>query len=165
MEGPAGLTLDGSFLGNTKLSRCSPSDTLSLSLGVDPSINVTYASPAVKRSQIGMFTKENNQVYTRTCTVFNTKPDRALEGLIVDQVPLSEDEKLRVEVLKPAELSHEGAMVRSGDGKGRWGIDKAVLKKDGEINWEIRVEPGKTATFVLEYENKFPSWDIAVTSK
>ena len=50
LKGPAGLTLDGSFLGNTNIPRCSAGETFSLSLGVDPSASVTYDKPVVKRN-------------------------------------------------------------------------------------------------------------------
>ena len=169
LKGPVGLTLDGSFLGNTSLPRCSAGESLSISLGVDPSINVTYAKPAVKRSQTGMFSKDNNGVYTRTCTITNTKSNRALEGLILDQIPLSEDERLRVEVLQPAGLIKEGDVVRSGvslseKGNENWGSAKAVMKKGGEVCWEVKVEPGKGGKFVLEYEARFPTGDAVVNS-
>ena len=169
LKGPVGLTLDGSFLGNTSLPRCSAGESLSISLGVDPSINVTYAKPALKRSQTGMFSKDNNGVYTRTCTITNTKPNRVLEGLILDQIPLSEDERLRVEVLQPAGLLKEGDVVRCGaplseKGNEKWGSAKAVMKKGGEVCWEVKVEPGKGGKFVLEYEARFPTGDAVVNS-
>lgn len=109
LKGPAGLTLDGSFLGNTQLPRCSPGETFPLSLGVDPAINVSYSKPTVRRSQTGvLFSKEGSCVFTRVCTVTNTKSSTAIEGVVVDQVPVSEDERLRVEVLYPKGLKAEG---------------------------------------------------------
>src|SRR6202012_3312383 len=36
LKGQAGLTLDGSFLGNTVIPRCSPDESFPLGLGVDP---------------------------------------------------------------------------------------------------------------------------------
>lgn len=44
LKGPAGLTLDGSFLGRSVLPRCSSGDSFSLSLGIDPAIRVLYPS-------------------------------------------------------------------------------------------------------------------------
>lgn len=166
LKGPAGLTLDGSFLGNTNLPRCSAGEAFHISLGVDPSVNVTYSKPAVKRSQTGVFTKEGSGVYTRTCTITNTKSNRAIEGTVLDQVPVSEEERLRVEVLQPAGLRAEGDAVKTGAavGKGmeKWGRATATLRKGGEVAWEIKIEAGRGAKLVLEYEAKFPSSEMIV---
>ena len=171
LKGPAGLTLDGSFLGNTALPRCSVGDTISLSLGVDPSVIVTYGKPVVRRSQSGILSKEGNDIYTRTCTVMNTKSNRAIEGLVLDQVPVSEDERLKVEIWQPQGLRREGDHVRSGNGldsSGRedpkWGKDTAKVKKGGEIFWDFKIESGKGARFVLEYETRYPSLEKVVSS-
>ena len=159
LKGPASLTLDGSFLGNTNLPRCSAGEHFHLSLGVDPSVNVTYSAPAVKRSPTGVFTEEGSGVYTRTCTISNTKPNRAIEGTVLDQIPVSEDERLRVEILQPVGLRAEGDAVKTGtgvatagNGTEEWGRATAVLKKGGEVAWEVRIEPGRGAELVLEYE-------------
>lgn len=169
LKGPAGLTLDGSFLGNTNLPRCSAGEHFHLSLGVDPSVNVTYSKPVVKRSQTGVFnfTKECSGVYTRTCTITNTKSNRAIEGTVLDQIPVSEEDRLRVEVLQPLGLKTEGDAVKTGTGvvgKGKetWGRATAVLKKGGEVAWEVKIEPGRGAKLVLEYEAKFPSAETVV---
>ena len=169
LRGPCGLTLDGSFLGNTTLPRCSAGDIFRLSLGVDPSVSVVYSKPAVKRSQSGMFQKEGSGIHTRTCTITNTKANRVLEGTFMDQIPVSEDERLRVEVLQPAGLRSEGATAASGIGlpaagkvAEHWGKAHATLKKDGEVWWDLKIEPGRGVKLVLEYEARFPTTDIVV---
>lgn len=166
LKGPVGLTLDGSFLGNTTLPRCSAGEKLNLCLGVDPGINVSYAQPVVNRSQGGVFNKDKHAVYTRICTVTNTK-SRVIEGVVLDQIPLSEDEHLKIEVLQPAGLNREGQAVRSGapvtKGGEKWGHARAIMKKDGEVHWEVKVEPGKAVRFVLEYEARFPSGDAMIS--
>ena len=169
LRGPAGLTLDGSFLGNTTLPRCSANETFSLSLGVDPSVSVVYARPTVRRSQSGIINKEGSGVYTRTCIITNTKSNRAVEGLLLDQIPVSEDERLKVEILQPRGLRNEGDAVRSGIGiataereEQKWGKASAIVKKAGEICWDFRIEAGKGAKFFLEYEAKFPSGETVL---
>jgi len=169
LRGPAGLTLDGSFLGNTTLPRCSAGESFSLSLGVDPSVSVIYGKPLVRRSQSGVFNKEGSGIITRTCTVTNTKPTRAIEGLLLDQVPVSEDERLKVEIVAPRMLRSEGDAVRCGSGVGvngkedvKWGKATATVKKAGEVCTEFKIEGGKGAKFVLEYEARFPSGEVVM---
>lgn len=169
LKGPVGLTLDGSFLGNGSLPRCSAGEPFSLSLGVDPSIHVTYSKPVVKRSQTGVFQKEGSGVYTRTITVTNTNSNRAVEGLILDQIPVSEDERLKVDILQPSGLRSEGDTAKSGVGipavgkvTERWGTARATLKKAGEIGWNVLLEASRGVKLVLEYEARFPSTELVV---
>lgn len=114
LRGPAGLTLDGSFLGNTMLSRCSAGEAFSLNLGTDPAINVVYTKPVVRRSQTGVFAKEGSSVFTRSVLITNTKSKDPLEGMVLDQIPVSDDEKLKVDVLQPKGLRNEGDHVLDG---------------------------------------------------
>ena len=169
LRGPAGLTLDGSFLGNTNVPRCSAGESFSLSLGVDPSVNVAYSKPVVKRSQSGYIQKEGSGVYTRSCTITNTKSNRVLDGYVLDQIPVSEDERLKVEVIQPAGLRNEADAAKTGTpvatvGKvpEKWGKATAVLKKAGEIRWDFKIEAGRAVKLVLEYEARFPSSEIVV---
>lgn len=171
LKGPAGLTLDGSFLGNTKIPRCSAGETFSLSLGVDPSVTVTYSKPLVKRKQTGVFQTEGSGIYTRTCTITNTKSNRALEGTVHDQIPISEDERLKVEVIQPSGLRKEGdfaktgtSVVQAGKSAETWGKATANLKKGGEICWDVKIEPGRAVRLMLEYEAKCPNNDVVVNA-
>lgn len=170
LKGQAGLTLDGSFLGNTNVPRCSAGEAFSLSLGVDPSVTVTYSKPVVKRRQTGVFQKEGNGVYTRVCTITNTKSNRALEGAVHDQIPVSEDERLKVEVVQPSGLRNEGDVAKTGTplaqvGKltENWGKATATMRKGGEIYWDVKIESGRGVKLVLEYEARFPNHEEVVS--
>jgi len=178
LKGATGLTLDGTFLGNTSLPRCSAGESFNLSLGVDPAVNVVYAKPIVRRSESGLFQKEGSCVYTRTITVTNTKANAAVEGLVLDQVPVSEDERLKVDILHPKGLVAEGNSAKTGaavvrgedlaksarvDGKGgEWGKATATLRKGGEVAWEVKLNPGMGVRLALEYEARFPGHEVVV---
>jgi uncharacterized protein (TIGR02231 family) len=114
LKGPLGLTLDGSFLGQATFPRCSAGESFSLPLGVDPSITISYHKPTVRRSQSGIFNKEDSNVFTRTIVVMNTKPSAAIEMTVLDQVPVSEDERLKIEITNPRGLKVGGEGVRTG---------------------------------------------------
>ena len=170
LKGHVGLTLDGSFLGNTNIPRCSAGETFSLSLGVDPSVTVTYSKPVVKRRQTGVFHTEGSGVYTRVCTITNTKSNRALEGAVYDQIPISEDERLKVEVIQHSGLRNEGDVAKTGTpivqvGKPaeKWGKATAAMRKGGEICWDVKIEPGRGVKLALEYEARFPNHEVVVS--
>jgi hypothetical protein len=190
LKGPAGLTLDGSFMGQSTIPRCSAGDSFTLPLGVDPTISVSYAKPTVRRSQSGIFSKEDCEVYTRMATITNTKHNTAVELRVLDQVPISEDERLRIEVVSPrglklggegvpagmaAQNGNEGGdlspaaktrtsvygdngVKASGTGRdiGKWGSATATAKKDGEVNWNVKINPLRGCKLVLEYEATYP---------
>lgn len=168
LKGPAGLTLDGTFLGRTTLPRCSAGDTFSVPLGVDPAIRVSYPKPDVTRSTTGVFlAKGESSVYTRTVTLVNTRaaagrPPVALT--VLDQVPVSEDEKLRVEVAHPAGMQAGGGRAVATGAPGKegkeemdWGRATATLKKNGEVAWDVVLNAGRSVKLVLRYEVTCPT--------
>ena len=170
LKGPAGLTLDGSFLGNTNIPRCSAGETFSLSLGVDPSVTVTYSKPLVKRKQTGVFQTEGSGIYTRICTITNTKSNRALECTVLDQIPISEDERLKVEIIQPSGLRKEGDFAKTGTSIAQagkpaepWTKAMATMRKGGEICWDVKIDPGRGVKLVLEYEARFPNHEVVVS--
>lgn len=114
LKGIAGLTLDGSFLGQSTIPRCSSGgDVFTLSLGIDPSINVSYAKPTVRRSQSGIFNKEDSEVFTRTATITNTKNNAVVQLTVLDQIPVSEDERLKIDILSPRGLKIGSEAVKA----------------------------------------------------
>ena len=165
LRGPASLTLDGSFLGRTRLPRCSAGDSFSLSLGIDPDLRVTYPRPEVRRSTTGFLSKEDGAVYARTITLVNTRSTGGSATIyVLDQVPVSEDEKLRVDVLAPRGISASGPVstgvpTREGPENKDWGKAVASMKKGGEVGWEVTLKAGKGVRLGLEYEVAAPAGD------
>lgn len=164
LKGPTGLTLDGTFLGRSTLPRCSAGDGFSIPLGVDPAIRVAYPKPEVARSTTGVFTKGENSVYTRSITLVNTRAaaGKPVGVTVVDQVPVSEDEKLRVDVLCPAGVGSGRAVAAGVPGKegkeeADWGRATASLRKAGEVQWEVVLNAGRSVKLMLQYEVAFPT--------
>lgn len=133
-----------------------------------------------RRSDSGVFQKEGCAIYTRTCTLTNTKNHATIDATVVDQVPVSEDDKLKIDILTPKGLGKEGSpAVKTGEGQinegtgkkgstypeesstgssgGKWGKATAKIKKEGEIEWEVKLNPGQGVTLTLEYSASFPS--------
>ncbi|OGM40092.1 hypothetical protein ABOM_011409 [Aspergillus bombycis] len=154
MRGRVGLTVDGTFLGTATIPNCAPGDFFSVSLGVDPSILVTYGKPTVRRLNTGFFTGQVGAVFRRTCWIKNTK-GVAADITVLDQVPVSEDKELQVEILEPKGLHEKGNEVKL-DMEASHGSGKAVMEKKGEVKWVLHLEPGKDVRVVLEYGTKAP---------
>ena len=195
LPGPAGLTLDGSFLGTSSLSRCSPGTCMDLPLGIDPSVQISYGKPVIKRSNVStgglnLFNtnkgKDENILYSRTCWINNTKHNAVAELKVLDQIPVSEDETLKVTTLTPAGLNTERAIpagesakestptnskARTGSvdtsasssasaqdaKKKEWGKGTVKLDKEGLVSWDLKINPSKGCKIALEYAVKVPS--------
>ncbi|KAE8148998.1 hypothetical protein BDV25DRAFT_141212 [Aspergillus avenaceus] len=155
LRGKAGITVDGTFLGTVTTPGCAPEGFFNLSLGIDPSILVRYSKPIVRRATSGFFTKEVGATFRRTCWVKNTK-STAADITVVEQVPLSENEKFQVQIVEPKGLDKEGdeatLEMDTSSGKGT-----ASLENNGEVKWVIHLEAGKDVKVIFEYATTVPS--------
>ncbi|VUC24869.1 unnamed protein product [Clonostachys rosea] len=157
LRGQVGVTLDGSFMGRTTLPKCGCGQNINLSLGVDPAIRVGYSAPEMKRATSGFFTKEDIKLYERTIRVENTRTtvEAPVKLIVSDQVPLSKNENLRVELLKPEGLVVGAESQPAGepgkDNDESWGSAKAHLRKTGTVDWLVALQPGKSVKLSLEY--------------
>jgi len=117
LPGQAGMTLDGSFMGNLNFPRCSPSETVVLELGVDQGVKVEYERPSVKHGTQGMIImgKEEVGTYKRTMRITNSK-SATVSLVVLDQVPVPEDERLKVNITLPKGLKNVDDVVRNGVG-------------------------------------------------
>lgn len=165
LRGTLGLTLDGGFMGRTMLPRCSAGETLTLPLGIDPAVRVQYPGPDVRRATTGLFTKEDSSIYSRTITLENTRSSSSSKPchiFVHDQIPLSEDERLKVEVITPRGLNANASAVKagvagtSGIENKDWGTADAILKETGTVSWNVRLNPGKATKLELEYAVAMP---------
>ena len=181
LKGSCGLTLDGTFLGHTSLPFCSRGDGFTLNLGIDPAVTVSYAKPTVRRGTTGsglsVFggNKENNEVFTRTTTISNTKSTGvALDLTLLEQIPVSEDERLKINITEPKGLIVGGAKQWAGQPKDDansledknacdWGSATAVAKKGGEVSYSVKINPGKGCKISLQYEVLYPGGEFVVS--
>ena len=172
LRGPAGLSLDGTFLGTATIPRCAPGDHFELGLGVDESVLVEYRKPIRTVASQGMLVKEQVLTYERCISVYNTRKNH-ISLVVFDQVPVSDDERLKVNMRKPLALrggdTAKGApagivVVSSPDKKAPAGAGLAdatvEMRKGGEVRWEAKVEGGTRIRIGLEYEAKLPTGDI-----
>jgi hypothetical protein len=188
-RGAAGLHLDGSFLGNTTIPRCSAGETFLLPLGIDPAINVAYSTPTVRKAiSNGIFNKEDSTLYTRATILVNTrKTGSPIDIVVRDQVPTSQDERLKVDIEIPKGLNNVGDIVKNtgtefhshkiqkvGTSSSsssssvrvvpgtsakdtKWGFATAKLGKSGMVEWTVKLNPGKATRLALEYAIKHPN--------
>ncbi|KAA8909972.1 hypothetical protein FN846DRAFT_940968 [Sphaerosporella brunnea] len=150
--GKAGLTLDGSYMGTTTVPLCVPNDHFDIGLGVDESIQISYSKPVKKSSQQGLIMmKENVVLYNRSIRIHNARQG-PVKLLVLDQVPVSDDERLRIGLVTPKGLRAEGD-TQNLPGK----MGTVRLKKNGEVWWELDMLDGGDITLPIEYEARCPA--------
>ena len=127
LPGQAGLTLDGSFMGNLAFPRCSPAETAVLALGVDQSVKVEYERPSVVHAVQGMMLmgKEEVGAFKRTMQITNTKAS-TVSLVVLDQVPVPDDERLKVNITHPRGLKNVNDVAKNGVG-GEGSVSKPVV--------------------------------------
>ncbi|KAF8419303.1 hypothetical protein EV426DRAFT_538919 [Tirmania nivea] len=187
-KGLVGVTLDGTFVGSTPLPRTVyPGGIFNLPLGIDESVTVTYAKPSIKRNAQksaaggGLFgssmiswgkgQQEMMATYGRSTVIRNNRLDRgAIELVVCDQVPVSEDAKLVVTVTYPRGLKPPPPLLAPGAKNAKafqeepemgeeekWGNAVAAMKRNGEVVWKVKLNPGMGVRLGLEYDAKVPA--------
>ncbi|TFK24423.1 hypothetical protein FA15DRAFT_619475 [Coprinopsis marcescibilis] len=102
LSGTSSIYLDGSFIAKSRIPSVSPGQSFDCSLGLDPSIRVTYPPLSKNLVQTGFVTKSKTQTYTQQIAIHSTK-SVAVDNLIIrDQVPVSEDSTIIVKLSLPS---------------------------------------------------------------
>jgi uncharacterized protein (TIGR02231 family) len=134
LPGESNVFFKGTFVGKGYIDPALANDTLSLSLGRDKGI-------AVKREQIkdfcktGMFGNKQHTTKAYEISIQNNKK-QAIELIIEDQVPISQNGEIEVEV---EELS-------GGE------LDATT----GRVKWKITLAPGASIKKQLRFNVKYP---------
>ncbi|KAJ3336166.1 hypothetical protein HDU93_003511, partial [Gonapodya sp. JEL0774] len=104
LRGPASIFLDNNFVAKSTIKNVSAQETFEASLGVDPSIRITRR-PIVKTSETsGLISKSTTWKYSQVIEIRNTKKTDA-SIVVVEPIPWSGDERLKVTLLEPSQPS------------------------------------------------------------
>ncbi len=113
--GVTSVFLDGTFVTRSRIPDVPPQDTFSCSLGIDPSVRVTcHPQRKVVKTLDTTSTlltsaaqREKNKVqvtnFSNRITIKNTRTTSIRRLIVRDQVPLSEDERIKVVLINPSE--------------------------------------------------------------
>lgn len=111
--GPSQVFFDGNFVAKSTIPDVSPEETFSCSLGVDTAVKVKYhPQKRVKRtdksgglwSTIAVSAGSTEvKAYSSRITVTNTRKWPLTTLVLKDQVPVSEDERVKVKLMNPSE--------------------------------------------------------------
>ncbi|HRJ36820.1 MAG TPA: DUF4139 domain-containing protein, partial [Flavobacteriales bacterium] len=124
----------GTFIGKSYLQTNTTKDTLELSLGADDGVIVQRKNVSEMQSKSATGnTKKKQEDFE--ITIRNTK-SIAIEIEIEDQIPLSVQKEITVDVLEISGAEYN--------------------KENGKLIWKLSVPPGETKKLKLSYVVKYP---------
>ncbi|MBE0618935.1 MAG: mucoidy inhibitor MuiA family protein, partial [Proteobacteria bacterium] len=139
LPGPVSLFRGDAYIGRVNLSLIRPGEDLDLSFGADDRVRIEYAFDTGERSRKGIFEKRR-RVERRYRVKVANHHGRPMEITVLDQLPVPQDERIRVELLDdatpPTERDPEG--VR------------------GVLAWRRTYAPGEEVTLLFGYAVSYP---------
>ncbi|OWA52575.1 putative Protein F37C4.5 [Hypsibius exemplaris] len=144
LPGPASVFFGSNFVASVDLKTVSPQEDFTCSLGVDPAVRVKYRPVRRFNEQTGMLSKTSVVTYIQEIEVNNTRPD-TVHVVLIDQVPRSTEEKLRVTLVEPA-LSLERREAKG-----------FLINEDNNLEHEVDVKGHSKYLWTIKYKLEYPS--------
>ncbi|KAG9226900.1 hypothetical protein CCMSSC00406_0003427 [Pleurotus cornucopiae] len=186
LNGIASVYVDGSFVSKTTVPEVSPQESFDCSLGVDPSIRLTYHPLSKNSSENGFYNKSSSHTYSQHITVHNTKNITIRDLTIIDHIPLSEDSQVTIKLINPAlpppaassamstmkivaKSEKAPAPLKVGENVvARWDggddpqDDVSAIGREGRIAWKGVLTPQSKVNIALVWEVSAPA-NITIT--
>lgn len=139
LPGSVSVFRDGTFVGSSTLPVLSPGEEHELGFGIDDLVRVKHAISEEKRGETGLISTSRTDVRNYRITVKNMH-ERAVQLVIFDQVPVSQNEEIRVELLSKTAPTKQN-----------------VEDKRGVLAWESKLEPDQEQVLDFGYRVTWPS--------
>ena len=149
LSGPSSVFMDNNFICKSKLSSVSPGEEISCSLGIDPLVRVSFKTgDSYQSHQAGWVSKGTlSEEYNKLTSVKNTKK-KVISVKIVESVPLSQDDRIKVHLLEP-EVGKVGVKVGVPGGT-------VMLNEKNHLEWYLEVQASSHRKFLLSYIVEYP---------
>ncbi|MFQ5775269.1 MAG: mucoidy inhibitor MuiA family protein [Kiloniellaceae bacterium] len=139
LPGPVSVFRDGAFVGTNAIPILRPGETFKLSFGVDDKVRVAYRLETGERSREGLINK-NRRLERRYLVEVANHHARPMEITVLDQLPVPQDERIEVELLRASTKPSE----RDFDGR------------KGVLAWTDTYEPNEERTIRFAYAVSYP---------
>ncbi len=132
----ANIYFEGSYSGKTNINPSATTDSLTISLGVDPNI-------IVKRTQLNNFKKttfigSNKVIYKGFEIEIKNNKQSDIELSLYDRIPISQNKDIKLDDIET--------------GSSEYNDEKGILK------WMLNLKPGETEIVKHSYSIKFPKY-------
>jgi len=189
LSGNASIFMNNNFVAKSSIPLVSPQESFSVSLGADPSVRVSYhpQSKKIHNPTGGILTASRiSTVFQQNISIKNTRGVQLSRLIVKDQVHISTNAQIKVNVIEPAlpELqtganksgienksnaaSKDVAVAGNKDVSARWcrtnedeemdaGVAGLVeVNTEGLMEWICRVEPNSSLDLKLGWEVNVP---------
>merc|ERR1719420_2204700 len=146
--------MDGSFITTTQLKDVSPSEEFTTFLGVDPALKVEHQQIATEQKSSGWTAKQSTTTSSYRTVLVNTKPI-ATDVTLVQLLPKSTDEKIKVELIAPPKDRDVEAQA-AGSAKGAKGEAVLQNKVTNNLVFHLRLEPSEKREVPFSYAVTWP---------
>ena len=141
ISGPASVIFENMYVGETRINPNQANDKMSITLGDDKKISVRKEVVKDKASE-KLFSSYQEKTITYDLVVRNNKKE-AINIEIRDQIPLSKDEAVKIELLES---------------------DNAELDKEkGFLLWNVKISSSETKKFRVSYKVRYPK-DFSISN-
>ncbi|BHF74318.1 hypothetical protein SprV_0501740300 [Sparganum proliferum] len=146
LPGPTNIYSDNTFIGKSDLNSVAPGEDFSCNLGAESGIEVIYR-PMFKAKEVGSGSSQKASVtFKQIIDVHNTF-QRPVKVTVVDQLPASGEDKIKVSLLEPT-IKHPEKYDRS----------KPIrMNKNNNIEWDIELHPGESKELTLRFSVEYPA--------
>jgi uncharacterized protein (TIGR02231 family) len=143
LPGPMNVFNDNVFVANSHLGATSPGEDFDVFLGADTNIKVDFkpVRRATNTSTSLFLSKTKHQLTTHVTLVKNLKAEK-ISLTIFDQLPLSEDDKIKVKLIDPEIIKDNEAVV---------------LNDFNNIRWKFSLKPNEEKKIILQYNIEYPA--------
>lgn len=138
--GQVNLFQDGALVGRTAFAGLAPGAELEASFGVDDRIEVRYSLQHDRRGSEGLLRRQQRQERAFLIDVSN-RHTRAMPILVIDQIPNSRDERIRIELTSDS----DAPTVRHLD------------DQPGILGWQHDYAPGQQRRIRFGYQATYPA--------
>ncbi len=138
LPGDVSLFRDGTFVGTGALPVLSPGEDHELGFGADDQVRVRHAIADEKRGETGLISSARTDSRNFRITVKNMH-ERAVELVVHDQVPVSQNDEIKVELVGPVQPTK-----------------KDIDGKRGVIAFESKLEPEEERLIEFGYRVIWP---------
>ena len=151
LSGPSSVFMDNNFISKSTMKNVSPGEEISCSLGVDPLVKVSLkAGDSYQSRQAGWISKGTvSEEYNKVTSVKNLKK-KPISVKVVESVPVSEDERVKVHLLEPVCGRVREKVGVSGGGS-------VTLNEKNHLEWSMQLEPTSQRKFLLNYVVEYPA--------
>jgi uncharacterized protein (TIGR02231 family) len=136
LPGNANIYFLNTIIGSTQINPNTINDTLNVPLGRDPGVSVTRKKLKDKESTKVLSNTIEKEIVIEIS--IRNKKDEKVEIRIEDQLPVSGEQDVKIKY---------SAQTLSG---------AEVNEQTGELNWNIKLNPRETKTFVFSYIISYP---------